>query len=136
MFKHLIWFIIDVILLFLVLQPSIDSLCDPDTINQQLVVQLRLRQMMKRNYAYAASYEDFVSLIEDCDDLNELQQIRCLQILICIPQKNLILVFFRYNIATEIAQATALSSVKRTKGIELEQEPTSLGPNKMDLLQV
>ena len=34
--------------------------------------------MMKKNYAYAASYEDFVSLIEDCDDLNELQQIRYL----------------------------------------------------------
>ena len=32
--------------------------------------------MMKKNYAYAASYDDFVSLIEDCIDLNELQQIR------------------------------------------------------------
>lgn len=32
--------------------------------------------MMKKDYAYAASYEDFVSLIEDCDDLNELRQIR------------------------------------------------------------
>jgi hypothetical protein len=32
--------------------------------------------MMKKDYAYAASYEDFVSLIEDCDDLEELRQIR------------------------------------------------------------
>lgn len=92
-------------------------MCDPDTINQQLVDQLRLRQMMKKNYAYAASYEDFVSLIEDCDDLTELQQIR-------------------YNVTTEIAQATAISTVKRTKGIELEQDFISLGPTKVDLLQV
>lgn len=60
----------------LVLQPGIDCLCDPDTINQQLVLQLHRRQMMKKDYAYAASYEDFVSLIEDCDDLEELRQIR------------------------------------------------------------
>ena len=103
--------------LVLVLQPSIDSFCDPDTINQQLVVQLRLRQMMKKNYAYAASYDDFVSLIEDCDDLTELQQIR-------------------YNVMTEITQATAISAVKRTKGIDIEQEFISLGPSKVDLLQV
>lgn len=99
------------------LQPSIDFLCDPDTINQQLVIQLRLRQLMKKNYTYAASYEDFVSLIEDCDNLTELQQIK-------------------YNIVTEIAQATAISTVKRAKGIELEQEFTPLGPSKVDLLQV
>ena len=60
----------------LVLQPGIDSLCDPDTVNQQLVLHLHRRQMMKKDYAYAASYEDFVSLIEDCDDLEELRQIR------------------------------------------------------------
>jgi len=59
-----------------VLEPGIAFLCDPDTLNQQIVQQLRIRQMMKKNYAYAASYDDFVSLIEDCDDLNELQQIR------------------------------------------------------------
>ena len=59
-----------------VLQPGIDSLCDPDTINQQLVLHLHRKQMMKKDYAYAASYEDFVSLIEDCDDLEELRQIR------------------------------------------------------------
>lgn len=46
------------------------------------------------------------------------------------------LVVYRYNIVTEIAQATAISTVKRTKGIELEQEFTPLGANKADLLQV
>ena len=60
----------------LVLQPGIAFLCDPDTINNQLVLHLHRRQMMKKDYAYAASYEDFVSLIEDCDDLEELRQIR------------------------------------------------------------
>ena len=80
-------------------------------------MQLRIRQMMKKNYAYAASYDDFVSLIEDCADLNELQQIR-------------------YNIVSEIAQATAVSTVKRTKALDLELDSSLLDPNKVDLLQV
>jgi len=79
-------------------------------------MQLRIRQMMKKNYAYAASYDDFVSLIEDCADLNELQQIR-------------------YNIVSEIAQATAVSTVKRTKALDLELDSSLLDPNKVDLLQ-
>uniref|UniRef100_A0A0P4YXH5 Sorting nexin-25 n=1 Tax=Daphnia magna TaxID=35525 RepID=A0A0P4YXH5_9CRUS len=99
-----------------VLQPGIDCLCDPDTINQQLVLQLHRRQMMKKDYAYAASYEDFVSLIEDCDDLEELRQIR-------------------YNIATEIAQATTIGSMRRAKGTESDQESLLLGSSKLDLLQ-
>lgn len=65
-----------VILNCIVLQPAIETLCDPDTVNQQLVMHLHRRQMMKKDYAYAASYDDFVSLIEDCDDLKELDQIR------------------------------------------------------------
>ena len=63
-------------LYFKVFQPGINYLCDPDTLNQHLVMHLQLRQMIKKNYAYAASYEEFVSLIEDCEDLNELHQIR------------------------------------------------------------
>ena len=42
----------------------------------------------------------------------------------------------RCNIVTEIAQATAISTVKRSKGMDLEQEFTPLGPTKVDLLQV
>ncbi len=60
---------------FTVLRPIIDHLSNPDTINQQVCLHLSLRQMMKRSYAYATSYEDFVSLIED-SDINELHQIR------------------------------------------------------------
>lgn len=61
---------------FVVLQPGIDALCDPDIINQHLLLQLRIQQLMKKNYAYAASYEDLVSLIETCEDQHELSQLR------------------------------------------------------------
>ena len=93
--------------------------------------------MMKKDYAYAASYEDFVSLIEDCDDLEELRQIRQL---ISYKYKYLSTIhsfrLCRYNIATEVAQATAIGSMRRSKGSDPEQEFLLLGSNKIDLLQV
>ena len=104
-----------------VLQPAINVLCDPDTVNQQLVVHLHARQMMNRDKAFAASYEDFVSLIEDCDDLIELQQIRC-------------------KILAEVEQATAASAVKRCKGgAEVAEQVPEFSPlntpNKTETLK-
>ena len=43
---------------------------------------------------------------------------------------------YRYNIATEIAQATAINTMRRAKGVEPDPEFSPLGTNKMDLLQV
>lgn len=41
----------------------------------------------------------------------------------------------RYNIVTEITQATAVSAVKRTKVMDLELDSSLLDANKVDLLQ-
>lgn len=43
---------------------------------------------------------------------------------------------YRYNIATEIAQATTIGSMRRAKGTESDQESLLLGSSKLDLLQV
>ena len=55
-------------------------LCDPDYINQLLLGWLDYREKLaeehKRTYTYAATYEDFMKMIEDCYDIEHLKQIR------------------------------------------------------------
>ncbi len=62
------------------MKPAIDALCDPVYINHNLLSYLEYREQLveknKRNYSYAATYEEFIKLINMCNDLAELQQIR------------------------------------------------------------
>lgn len=63
-----------------VLKPAINLLCDPDFINQKIIAYIRQQEAMrarKRPFAYAASYDDFLHMIKDCDDLETLKHIRC-----------------------------------------------------------
>jgi len=67
-------------MLFVVLKPSIDLLCDPDYINLTLLAYIEYREKLsedtKRTYTYAATYEDFVKMISKCEDIEHLKQLR------------------------------------------------------------
>jgi len=58
----------------------VETLCDPDYINQTIVMYLQRRDSAQdeqaRAYAYAATYEDFIKIINDCQSLSMLRQIR------------------------------------------------------------
>lgn len=66
--------------LWSVLEPLIDRVCDPDWINMRLVSYLRQQQaaeeLHRRTYMYAATYEDFITLIHDSTDVHDLQHLR------------------------------------------------------------
>ncbi|KAG8197742.1 hypothetical protein JTE90_006791 [Oedothorax gibbosus] len=103
-----------------VFYPVIDKICDPDFINLKLISYLKQKQMQaeKRShtYEYAETYEDFIKLIQECTDLEELQRMR-------------------YYIATEIMQSSTMSNLKRSKGIDADKEFSPLNTSKGDLLQ-
>ena len=62
------------------LEPMIDKVCDPDWINQHLLSYLRQQEaaeeLHNRTYHYAASYEDFITLIHDSSDVHDLKHLR------------------------------------------------------------
>ncbi|XP_030836728.1 sorting nexin-25 [Strongylocentrotus purpuratus] len=103
-----------------VLKPAVDMLCSPHFINTTFLMHLerteKLVEKSKRNYAYAATYEEFIKLINSTSDVDELLQIR-------------------YHILTEIMHATVIEDLKKTRG-ELEGEKgRTKGNKKGDLLQ-
>ena len=57
-----------------------ESICDPDYINQTLVIYLEDREKIsetrKQKYAYAETYEDFIKMINTTTDVETLKQIR------------------------------------------------------------
>ena len=63
-----------------ILQPTIDKLCDPDYINQKLLIYLIKKEEETKSpavrYLYSKTYEDFITHIQKCEDTNQLIQIR------------------------------------------------------------
>lgn len=63
-----------------VIQPTVDRLTDPDFINQKIldyIEQQRITAAMhKRTFEYANSYEDFLKMIQDSEDIEMLKNIR------------------------------------------------------------
>lgn len=102
-----------------VLKPTVDMLCDPDYINRKLIGYIDYRQQLsedtKRTYTYAATYEDFIKLIDKCNDIEHLKQIR-------------------YNILTEIIHATTIDNLKKEQGLLADPSPTP-GTGKGELLK-
>ncbi|XP_048774013.1 sorting nexin-25-like [Ostrea edulis] len=101
------------------LKPSIDMLCDPDYINQKLINYIDYRQQLsedtRKKYTYAATYEEFVKLIDKCEDIEHLKQIR-------------------YNVMMEIIHATTIQNIKKEQNIPGEKgPPRAMG--KGDLLK-
>lgn len=91
--------------LFLVLKPAIDLITDPDYINQKILTYIDQQQlaeaMHRKTYEYAESFEDFIRMIKSTRDLEVLKHIK-------------------YNIVTEIMQATTVQNVKRAQGLDPE----------------
>ncbi|XP_015429731.1 PREDICTED: sorting nexin-25 isoform X2 [Dufourea novaeangliae] len=86
-----------------ILKPAIDLITDPDYINQKILSYIDQQQlteaMHRKTYEYAESFEDFIRMIKSSKDLEVLKHIR-------------------YNIVTEIMQATTIQNVKRAQGLD------------------
>ncbi|XP_043269106.1 sorting nexin-25 isoform X2 [Venturia canescens] len=99
-----------------ILKPAIDLITDPDYINQKILLYIEQQQlaeaMHRKTYEYAESFEDFIRMIKSSKDIEVLKHIR-------------------YNIVTEIMQATTVQNVKRAQG--LDPENNSFG--KSDTVQ-
>lgn len=104
----------------LVFYNLIDTICDPDYINLKLIGYLQWQQKEmehhNRTYSYAETFEDFVHIIQDCGNIEDLKRIR-------------------YCIVREIIHATAINNFKKAKGIELDKEFNPQTKAKGDLLQ-
>ncbi|KAK3599208.1 hypothetical protein CHS0354_012814 [Potamilus streckersoni] len=103
-----------------VLKPSIDLICDPDYINQKLISYIEYREKLsedtRRTYTYAATYEEFVKMIEKCDDIEHLKQLR-------------------FNIITEIMQATTINNLKKAQGTNSDKQGSPKSLSKGELLK-
>ncbi|KAL6439937.1 hypothetical protein ACFW04_004151 [Cataglyphis niger] len=88
-----------------ILKPAIDLITDPDYINQKILAYIDQQQlaeaMHRKTYEYAESFEDFIRMIKSTKDLEVLKHIR-------------------YNIVTEIMQATTIQNIKRAQGLDPE----------------
>ncbi|KAJ8298069.1 hypothetical protein KUTeg_024600 [Tegillarca granosa] len=91
-----------------------------DYINRKLISYIDYRHQLsedtRRTYTYAATYEDFIKMIDKCDDIEHLKQIR-------------------YNIMTEIIQATTIDNIKKEQGTDSVKEGSPKGKAKGDLLK-
>lgn len=103
-----------------VFKATVDLLCDPDYINEKILAyilqQEKLMADTKRTYTYAASYEDFVKMINASDNVDELKQMR-------------------YKIISEIMQATTINNLKKAQGIKTDKESSPKSTAKGELLK-
>lgn len=91
-----------------VLYNMIETLSDPDFLNQKILEYLKgcekeYEQRKKTKYAFAETFDDFVSVIKNSNDSEELKRIR-------------------YFIVTEIMQATAINNLKHERGLDVTKE--------------
>jgi len=78
---NLIYYIhCDGVACFAVLKPAVDLVCDPHYLNSKLYGWLAYKEHLaakaKRKYLYAATYELFMEMIEQCEDIEQLKHIR------------------------------------------------------------
>lgn len=105
-----------------ILQPTIDMICDPDYINQKMLVHLiKKEQASERGkkptvYKYK-DFEDFMSQINKCEDVEELQ-------------------ILRQQIITDIIQARAVYKMKQSHmtGLHGKQFPIPIPAEKLKVL--
>ncbi|XP_014224561.1 sorting nexin-25-like isoform X1 [Trichogramma pretiosum] len=88
-----------------VLLPFINTITDPDYINQKILSYIEQQQMTeelhKKTCDYADSYEDFLAMIKATRDVDVLKRIR-------------------FNIVTEIMEATTTQNIQRAQGLDPE----------------
>ncbi|CAH2063482.1 unnamed protein product, partial [Iphiclides podalirius] len=88
-----------------ILQPAINLITEPDYINQKIIQYLEAQKevdaMHVRTHEYAKTFEDYIRLINSCNNIDTLKRLR-------------------YDIVTQIMQATTLQNMKRAKGIDID----------------
>ncbi|XP_013175351.1 PREDICTED: sorting nexin-25 isoform X1 [Papilio xuthus] len=88
-----------------ILQPAINLVTEPDYINQKIIQYLEAQKevdaMHVRTHEYAKTFEDYIRLINSCNNVDTLKRLR-------------------YDIVTQIMQATTLQNMKRAKGIDVD----------------
>ncbi|XP_073833458.1 sorting nexin snazarus [Musca autumnalis] len=96
------------ILSYKIFFPMIKMLTSPDYINQKIVQNIEGRlaaaAISKRSYEYAASFEDFLKIINNCGNLEELSLIR-------------------KSIVNDLMHATTVQNLQRAKGIDPDNDP-------------
>ncbi|KAH8363775.1 hypothetical protein KR200_003648 [Drosophila serrata] len=99
------------ILSYKIFFPMIKMLTSPDYINQKVVQNIETRlaaaAMSKRSYEYAASFEDFLKIINNSGSLEELSLIR-------------------KSIVNDLMHATTMQNLQRAKGLDPDHEDHSL----------
>lgn len=97
----------------------IKMLTSPDYINQKVVQQMEARlaavAIHKRSYDYANSFEDFMKIIGNSGNIEELALIRT-------------------SIVNDLMHATTMQNIQRAKGIDPDQETNEgTGASKSDI---
>ncbi|KAK7865189.1 hypothetical protein R5R35_012045 [Gryllus longicercus] len=108
------------ILICKVIFPAIETLTDPDYINQKILLYVHQPEnsspQRRRSYTYAASFEDFIQMIKDSKDIEVLNQIRS-------------------SIMNEITHASTIHSKKKSKTVSANKEVFGRGIARGDFLQ-
>lgn len=88
----------------------------PDYLNQKVVhyieTKLAAAAISKRSYEYAASFEDFLKIINTTTNIDEL-------------------VSMRTSIIQDIMQATTMQNVQRAKGVDPDAEQSTLTKSEL-----
>nr|CAD7404520.1 unnamed protein product [Timema poppensis] len=112
---------------------AIELITDPDFINQKVIVYIQQQSQTdvsrKKPSAYASTFDDFMQMIKNSNDAEDLKRIRSFG-----PPSSIQFSFaHRYNIVTEIMQATTIHNMKRSKGLDLDILSPVTG--KKDIMQ-
>ncbi|KAH8400194.1 hypothetical protein KR215_008543, partial [Drosophila sulfurigaster] len=104
------------ILSFKIFFPMIKMLTSPDYINQKVVQNIETRlaaaAISKRSYEYAASFEEFLKIINNSGNLEELSLIR-------------------KSIVNDLMHATSMQNLQRAKGLDPDTEDHTLTKSEL-----
>ncbi|KAH8387562.1 hypothetical protein KR093_007832, partial [Drosophila rubida] len=104
------------ILSFKIFFPMIKMLTSPDYINQKVVQNIETRlaaaAISKRSYEYAASFEEFIKIINNSGNLEELSLIR-------------------KSIVNDLMHATSMQNLQRAKGLDPDTEDHTLTKSEL-----
>ncbi|KAM8721024.1 hypothetical protein ACLKA7_006972 [Drosophila subpalustris] len=104
------------ILSFKIFFPLIKMLTAPDYINQKVVQNIETRlaaaAISKRSYEYAASFEEFLKIINNSGNLEELSLIR-------------------KSIVNDLMHATTMQNLQRAKGLDPDTEDHTLTKSEL-----
>jgi sorting nexin-25 len=116
-------------IIFLVLIPAVNMICDPDFINLKIIAYIHHQQKSrakKRQLNNIESHEEMLKKIKDCDDLETLKHIRFdinFHIHVNVLTMHQIL---RYNIVKEILQVNVKFELAKEVSTEEKTDSTEV----------